>query len=173
MIPFFAAGNEKHGRKEVGIAKTLVFKLLVCVAVCLAVGGLGSLWTSAGVKSWYPSLVKPAFTPPGWLFGPVWTGLYVLMGVAAALVWQKVGWNAALGLFVAQLVLNALWSLLFFRLQSPLLGLIGIVALWAVLLAAVIAFARIERVAGWLLVPYLLWVSFAAVLNAAIFWLNR
>lgn len=127
--------------------------------------------------AWYATLRKPAITPPGWVFGPVWTALYLMMAVAALLVWLQ-GWRTpgvktALVLFAVQLVLNLLWSPAFFGMQSPVAGLIVIIPLWAAVLATTMAFFRVSTVAGFLLVPYILWVSFAAVLNYLIFALNR
>ncbi|MBC7187346.1 MAG: tryptophan-rich sensory protein [Calditrichaeota bacterium] len=156
------------------LSKALVVKLVVAIGVCLLAGVLGSVFTSSGVRTWYPTLNKPPFTPPGWLFGPVWTVLYILMGVAAALVWHKsLGVNTALAVFVVQLVLNVLWSLFFFGLRLPAVALVDIVLLWGAILATLVLFWRMQPAAGLLLVPYLLWVSFATVLNAAIVWLNR
>lgn len=156
------------------LSKALVLKLVVAIGVCLLAGVLGSVFTSSGVGTWYPTLNKPSFTPPGWLFGPVWTVLYILMGVAVALVWHKsIGIDAALAVFVVQLVLNVLWSLFFFGLRLPALALVDIVLLWGAIVATLVLFWRMQPAAGLLLVPYLLWVSFATVLNAAIVWLNR
>jgi len=155
--------------------KSLVV-LALFIAVCLGVAGAGGLSTAGSVQQWYPSLQKPAWTPPSWLFGPVWTTLYLMMAFAAWLVWRKrkeENVKAALGLFVFQLVLNAAWSPLFFGLQNPLAGLLDIVPLWAAILATVIYFRRISAVAAALLVPYLLWVGYATALNAAIWWLNK
>ncbi len=124
---------------------------------------------------WYAQLVQPALTPPGWLFAPVWTVLYALMGVAAWLVWQRAGLTAAawpLTLFVLQLILNGLWSYLFFGLQRPGLAFLDILALWLTVLATLLAFWRYHRPAGQLLLPYLLWLSFAAYLNLAFWRLN-
>jgi translocator protein len=125
--------------------------------------------------AWYQALEKPPWTPPGWLFGPVWTILYAMMGVAAWLVWRERGFSgapAALGLFLLQLVLNAAWSWLFFGLRRPDLAALEILILWAAIAATIVAFWRVRPLAGWLLVPYLLWVSFAAALNVAIWRLN-
>lgn len=156
------------------LARTLLLKVVVGIALCLLVGMIGGLFTSAGVKTWYPTLIKPWFTPPSVLFGPVWTVLYVLMGVAVALVWHKsTGMNAALIIFGVQLVLNVLWSLFFFQLRAPALALLDIVLLAAVLIVTTILFWRIAVAAGALLLPYLLWVGFATVLNASLVWLNR
>lgn len=125
--------------------------------------------------AWYAALNKPAWSPPGWLFGPVWTLLYVLMAVAAWLVWREGGWarqRRALALYCGQLVLNAAWTPLFFGLRQPGWALIEIVLLWVAILATLVAFARVRRPAAWLLAPYLGWVSFAAFLNFTLWRLN-
>lgn len=145
------------------------------VAACLAIGALGALVTAPAIASWYPILAKPSFNPPNWIFGPVWTTLYILMAIAAWLVWRSAGLPAArtaLLLFVLQLALNSVWSLLFFGLHRIDLALIDIVLLLAAIVATTLAFLRHSRVAAWLLVPYLAWVSFATVLNFAIWRLN-
>ena len=151
-------------------------KLVVALAAPLAVGGLSGFATSKGVETWYPTLLKPSFNPPSWVFGPVWTALYILMGVAAYLVWRKGlatdGVRPALTLFAVQLLLNGLWSLLFFGLQAPGWALVEIVFLWLAIVATLIAFRGVASAAGWLLAPYLAWVSFAAILNASIWSLN-
>ena len=147
-------------------------KYLVLAAfliLCLAVGGGAGFLTSQSVLTWFPTLVKPSFNPPAWLFAPVWTTLYIMMAVAAWLVWLRKG---SLVLFFVQLALNFAWSLLFFGLHSPALALLDIVALWIAILLTLIGFWKMDRRAGWLLVPYLAWVSFASVLNASIWWLN-
>ena len=126
--------------------------------------------------AWYEQLVKPAWTPPGWLFGPVWTVLYGLMGVAAWLVWKRRGFAGApnaLGAFIVQLALNAAWSWLFFGLRRPGLALLDILLLWAAIAITALLFWRHRGLAAALLVPYLLWVSFAACLNFEIWRLNR
>jgi benzodiazapine receptor len=140
-------------------------------------GVIGAIFTTPAVPTWYAALKKPAFTPPGWVFSPVWIALYLLMGVSAFMVWSK-GWGEgrvrmALGLFVVQLVLNALWSLMFFGLRSPLAGFVNILALWIFILLTMLYFFKVSTTAGTLLVPYILWVSFAAVLNFSILVLNR
>jgi translocator protein len=125
--------------------------------------------------AWYASLEQPAWAPPDWVFGPVWTALYATMGVAAWLVWRTWGFTGArlaLGLYVVQLVLNGMWSWIFFGLQRPGLALVEILALWVAIVATTVAFWRIRRPAGLLLLPYLAWVAFAALLNAAIWRLN-
>lgn len=141
------------------------------VVLSLLPGAFGSQFPPG---EWYAALAKPAWTPPSWVFGPVWTLLYVLMGVAAWLVWDRHR-NAARGaltLFVLQLIVNAAWSWLFFGLRSPAVAFAGIVLLWALILATVIAFRRLRPPAAALLLPYLAWVTFAAALNFAIWRLN-
>lgn len=150
--------------------------LLLSIAVCLAVAGSGAIFTAGSVRHWYPTLHKPSWTPPSWLFGPVWTILYLMMAIAAWLVWRRrefVNVNGSLELFAFQLVLNAAWSPLFFGLKNPLAGLLDIVPLWAAILATLASFWKISPIAGTLLVPYWLWVSFAAALNFAIWKMNR
>jgi len=140
-----------------------------------AASAIGGLATAANVRTWYPTLVKPDWNPPSWVFGPVWTLLYILMAVAAWRVWRRrdvAGARAALLGHGLQLVLNAAWSLLFFGLHNPGAALIEIVVLWALLAWLFARFRRIDPVAGWLWLPYLLWVSFATILNATIWYLN-
>lgn len=149
--------------------------LLLWVALCLAAGGLGGLVTTPAIPTWYAQLEKPAWTPPGWLFGPAWTTLYLLMAVAAWLVWRRGGFagqRRPLTLFLVQLALNAAWSFLFFGLRNPGLGLAEIVVLWAMIVATLLAFRRVSTAAALLLVPYLLWVTFATALNFEIWRLN-
>jgi benzodiazapine receptor len=154
-----------------------IWKLVVSIVACLAAGAIGSIFTRSAIPTWYVTLEKPFFNPPNWLFAPVWTLLYVLMGIAAFLVWRR-GLESrqvriALIVFLIQLVLNALWSVAFFGLESPLYGLIVIVVLWVAILFTVLRFFSISFVASVLLWPYLLWVTFAAVLNESIWLLNR
>lgn len=156
-------------------------RLLGSILVCQGAGGVGAVFTIEGLKDWYPSLQKPAFNPPNGVFGPVWTTLYLLMGIAEYLVSRQVGpdpQTAALvrraqGLFALQLSLNVGWSFLFFKLRSPLAALIELLALWVAIALTIATFARLSRLAAGLLVPYLLWTTFAGVLNGAIWWLNR
>lgn len=141
-----------------------------------AAAAIGSWSTFENVRTWYPTLAKPTWTPPGWLFGPVWSVLYVAMAVAAWRVWRMQSGAAARGvlrLYGAQLGLNALWSVLFFGLRRPDLALVDIGALWLLLVLALGRFWRVDRIAGGLWAPYVVWVSFASALNAAIWWLNR
>lgn len=152
-------------------------KLIFALLVTQLAGVFGSFFTIPAIDSWYATLAKPALTPPGWLFGPVWLTLYLSMGIALYLVWKedtkRHAVQQALSLFSLQLIVNAVWSTLFFGLQSPLWALADILVLWLLLIATILAFWRIRRPAAYLLIPYLLWVSFAAYLNAAIYFLNR
>jgi translocator protein len=144
-------------------------RLILCILVCLGAAGIGSLLTTPALSRWYASLRKPSWTPPNWLFGPVWTILFVAMAIAAWLVWRKVGLSAApMQLFLLQLLLNVAWSALFFRLRSPGLAFAEIVMLWFAILATSIEFWRAVPAAGWLLLPYLIWVSYATALNFSI-----
>lgn len=151
--------------------------LLVAVAVCEGVGIVSAFFTTRAIPTWYATLTKPSFNPPSWVFGPVWTVLYALMGVAAFLVWREglssPGARAALTLFALQLALNFAWSWLFFGIQQPGWALVEIVALWIAIAGTIVAFFPISRAAGWLMTPYLVWVSFAAGLNFALWRLNR
>ncbi len=152
-------------------------RLIISLLIPQLVGGIAGIATARSVRDWYPHLKKPFFNPPNWVFGPAWTLLYILMGVALYRVWgmgvddPQVRW--ALLLFAIQMGLNGLWSILFFGLRSPGLGLIEVVFLWLAVLGTTIAFGSLDPVSWYLLVPYLAWVSFAAVLNAAVWWLNR
>ena len=152
-------------------------KLAGSIVLCMLAGFIGSFATRPKIPGWYASLQKPSFNPPPWLFGPVWTLLYILMGIALFLIWRKGlaagGVKIALLVFFLQLILNAFWSFAFFGAQSPLAGLVVIIALWATIAGTIAAFAPLSRVAAVLLVPYILWVSFAAILNASIYVLNR
>ena len=157
-------------------SRSVIWMLLFFVAVCLGVAGLGAIATATSVRDWYPALRKPSWNPPAWIFGPVWTVLYLMMAIAAWLVWRKQGFDGAagtLGLFALQLALNALWSPLFFGLRNPLAGLVDIVPLWAAILATLVCFWKISPLAGALLAPYWLWVSFATALNFMIWRINR
>lgn len=155
---------------------TNFFKLIIAVAVCELAGVIGSVFTVSAIPDWYAGLVKPALNPPSWVFGPVWTTLYFLMGIAAFLLWRK-GFERkdvkmALGLFSVQLFLNAIWSIIFFGLHNPGWALVDIILLWLAIIWTIIVFYRISRSTAWLLAPYILWVSFAAYLNYSIWMLN-
>jgi len=151
--------------------------IIVAIVVCELAGIIGTVFTTPSIPGWYAGLTKPSFNPPNWIFGPVWTTLYALMGVAAYLVFSKglktPGVKAALAVFAAQLVLNTLWSIVFFGAHRILGAVVVIVLLWAMILATILLFHKISRPAAYLLVPYLLWVSFAAVLNISLYALNR
>ncbi len=153
-----------------------VMWLALCIAICELAGIIGSIFTVSAIPSWYAGLAKPALNPPSWVFGPVWTILYALMGVALFLLIkrgrQHPKWKIALSLFGAQLLANALWSVLFFGAHSPFMALINIVILWILIVGTIICFYRISKPAAYLLAPYLIWVSFATYLNYMIFRLN-
>jgi benzodiazapine receptor len=164
------------GEIRAGGRMTTFLTLFGAIILCILAGFVGSLVTVTGPGSWYDLLTKPSFNPPSWLFFPVWTVLYVLMGVSLFLVLmeRRKGQDVSLPLvlFGIQLVLNVLWSFLFFYFESTLLGLAGIILLWIFIAATIVAFSRINRVAAVFLLPYIVWVSFAAVLNYALFMLN-
>lgn len=152
-----------------------VVKLLLSIALSFVAGGIGSLATVPNIPTWYAALEKPFFNPPNWVFGPVWTLLYVLMGVSLYLIWINKGKKpkqSAYNLFGAQLVLNALWSIVFFGLHQPWLAVIVIMALLTTLTLTIRSFAPYSKMAAWLLVPYIAWVSFATTLNISIALLN-
>ncbi len=167
--------------------KSFIIKALILVTVCEIVGIIAGLATAEGVTSWFQTIEKPFFNPPGWLFAPVWTLLYFLMGLAAALVWHKGTDNGkeqifemgsdkvriALGLFGIQLILNFCWSFLFFKYHLLLIAFIEIITMLVFIVLTTIHFYRIHKLAGILMLPYILWVSFASVLNFSLWWLNK
>jgi tryptophan-rich sensory protein len=149
--------------------------LAATLAVCLVTEAVGGLLTAASVRGWYQTLRKPAWTPPDWVFMPVWTLLFLLMAVSAWLVWNRAGVRAArwgLALFLAQLALNAAWSGLFFALRRPDLAFIEIIVLWVAIAATMLSFGRVSLPAAALLAPYLVWVTYATALNGTIWWMN-
>ena len=153
-------------------------KIIYCVAICLTVGYLSSNVTQSSITTWYPIIKKPVYNPPNWVFAPVWTLLFIMMGIAAGLIWNKLETNKDLvkkGLFffTIQLLLNALWSYLFFGLNNILLALIEIILLWLIIYETFHVFKQIDKRASYLLIPYLGWVGFATILNGSIYWLNR
>jgi benzodiazapine receptor len=153
--------------------KTL--KLILCLAIPLAIGSISGIATAAGIKSWYLTLNKPIFNPPNYLFGPVWTILYLLMGTSFYLILQTPKneiRTRAIIIFCVQLGLNFLWSFLFFKFQLVGIAFIEILLIWASILTMVITFYKLNKTAALLQIPYLMWVSFASVLNGAIWWLN-
>ncbi len=152
--------------------RSSAFGLVLWLLAALAAGLIGSQFMPG---EWYASLAKPSWNPPSSVFGPVWTILYLLMGIAAWMVWRDAGFSGArlaLSLFIVQLVLNALWSYLFFGLQQPMLAFVEIIVLWCAILATLLAFWQVRPLAGALLIPYLCWVSFAAALNYQLWRLN-
>lgn len=153
-----------------------LLKLIASIIICQLAGFIGSLFTSPAIPTWYETLRKPSFNPPNWLFSPVWITLFLLMGISLFLVWKK-GMKerivkVGLSLFAIQLMLNILWSILFFGLKSPLLAFIEIIILWFAILLTILKFFKISKPAGLLLLPYILWVSFAAFLNFFLWNLN-
>lgn len=150
--------------------------LIGFLAASFTAATVGGTATASSVETWYPWVKKPGWNPPAWIFGPVWTLLFILMSVAAWRIWQRrqqPNANRALGLFFVSLGLNALWSVLFFGLQRPDLAFVEVIVLLILLVVILRRFCAIDRVTGWLWLPYVLWVSFATVLNGTIVWLNR
>ncbi len=152
------------------------FKLITAIVVSELAGIIGSFFTVSAIPTWYTTLAKPSLNPPSWIFGPVWMTLYLLMGIAVFLVWNK-SWDRkdvrkALAVFGLQLVLNAVWSIIFFGLHSPLWALVDIALMWLTIIWTMVLFYKISKPAMWLLVPYILWVSFASYLNYSIWILN-
>lgn len=150
-------------------------KLIVAVILTVGIGSLGGIFTATEVNTWYAGIQKPSFNPPSWVFAPVWTLLYLLMGVSVYLVWKQplsTARRAATGVFIVQFVFNFLWSFIFFKLHLIGWALAEIIVMWVLILITIGQFARLSRTAAWLLVPYLAWVSFATVLTAAIYRLN-
>ncbi len=149
-------------------------KLIGSIAISNLAGFLGSLSTISSIPTWYAGLQKPSFNPPNWVFGPVWTMLYTLMGISFYLIWTSKSKlkNTAMIIFGIQLLLNAIWSPLFFGLKNPLLAFIDIILMWISIVATIIIFYKIKPMAAYLLIPYILWVSFAALLNFSLWQLN-
>ncbi len=156
--------------------KNKLWKLIAAIIICQVAAVIGSVFTAPSIPTWYASIQKPDFNPPNWVFAPVWTTLFLLMGISLYLVWdrglEKKGVKLAVYVFGIQLALNVVWSLLFFGLQNPFFAFVEIVFLWIAILVNIILFYRISRKAGIILVPYILWVSFAAFLNYSVWVLN-
>lgn len=156
--------------------KSNIIKLIISIVLPQVAGGIGSLFTMTSVTTWYVGLNKASFNPPGWIFGPVWTALYLMMGIALFLIWreglQRQDIRRAVALFGIQLALNLLWSFMFFYLKMPFAAFVEIILLWISILITILAFIRISKWAGILLIPYLLWVSFASILNFYLWRLN-
>lgn len=150
-----------------------IFRLIASIVICQGAGIIGAVFTVSAIKDWYLFLNKPSFSPPNWLFGPVWTTLYFLMGISLYWIWIKKQTGNALKIFILHLILNASWSLVFFGLHNIFLALINIVVLWILILLVIVKFYKIERKASLILIPYLLWVSFATILNYNIWLLNK
>jgi benzodiazapine receptor len=154
-----------------------IIKLIISVVACEGAGSIGAVFTTPAIPTWYAGLKKPAFTPPNSVFGPIWITLYLLMGVAVFAVWREgfnqEGVSIAFGVFWGQLVLNILWSVIFFGFRSLLGGMVIILLLWIAILVSIITFFGVSPVAGGLLIPYIVWVSIAANLNVQIWMLNR
>ena len=148
-------------------------KLVISIGVCLLVGFIAGMFTSTSIDTWYSTLTKPFFNPPNWVFGPAWTILYIMMGIALYLVWNASNNRIAVTFFVIQLALNFLWSFLFFALENPLIAFIEILLLLGMIILTAVQFYPVSRTAAFLLIPYILWVIFASVLNFRIYWLNR
>jgi benzodiazapine receptor len=154
-----------------------ILRIVTVIMTCLAVGYISSLVTRENIPTWYADLNKPFFNPPNWVFAPVWTLLYIMMGLAAGLVWNKIDTNEknvkkAFLFFLIQLALNALWSYLFFGLRNPMLASFEIIVLWLMIYETYIQFKKIDKVSGYLLLPYLAWVSFATLLTFSVWYLN-
>ena len=168
----YSKHQEQHSDGKIKNITRLIASILICQLAAL----IGSAFNSASINTWYTTINKPGFLPPNWLFPVVWTILFIMMGVSLYLVWKenirKKAVKSALAAFAVQLVLNILWSFFFFTLRSPLLGLIEIIVLWAAILVTILRFYKVSKAAAYLLIPYILWVTFAAVLNISILFLN-
>lgn len=155
-----------------------IIRIAVVLTTCLLVGYFSGMVTRDSITTWYPTLVKPSFNPPNWVFAPVWTILYIMMGVAGGIVWNRLeqepeNVKKAFTFFIIQLALNAAWSVIFFYFHNPFLALIEVILFWLLIFETHIQFKKIDKTAGLLFIPYLAWVSFATILNASIWWLNR
>jgi tryptophan-rich sensory protein len=153
-----------------------IWKLIIAILVSEGAGIIGSFFTVSAIQTWYKTLIRPQLAPPNWVFGPVWTTLFLLMGIAARLVWKqglaRGNVKLALAIFLIQLALNVIWSVIFFGGRNPGGAFIEIIFLWVAILATIVTFARVSSPAAWLLVPYIAWVTFAGYLNFAIWKLN-
>lgn len=152
-------------------------KLTLSILVCFLAGGIGTIFTSSAIPTWFSTLDKPFFNPPNYLFAPVWTILYILMGISVYLIWNK-GFKTkkvrdAVYIFGIQLILNTIWSPVFFGAHNLFLAFVIIVVLWIYIVKTIKAFAKIDKFSAYLLYPYLIWVTFASILNFSIWFLNR
>jgi benzodiazapine receptor len=163
--------------KEPALSLNDIIKLIVSILACFAAAGIGSLFTFKAIPNWYAGLKKPPYTPPNWAFGPVWTILYILMGISVFIVWRKGlttdGALLAFILFCIQLAVNAIWSIIFFGMKSKGGGVITIIVLWLLIVATMTASFRVSGWAGLLLIPYIVWVSIASYLNIGVWLLNK
>lgn len=153
-----------------------IFKFIISILIPLAVGAIAGYFTSSSVDGWFATINKPSFNPPNWVFAPVWTTLYIMMGIAFFLVWKSdsaiMTRRSAIAAYIMQLALNFLWSFVFFYAHQPGWALVNIILLWLMILETIILFRKLSTAAAWLLIPYICWVSFATVLNFAIWKLN-
>lgn len=154
--------------------KSLILKITFCVVLCLALGLLSGFSTIDSINNWYQFIKKPSWNPPNWLFAPVWTSLYILMGIAVALVWHSSDQNkkTAIGIFIVQFVLNLAWSFIFFNMHQVGWAFAEIITMLFFIFLTILLFYKINKTAAWLMLPYLCWVSFATVLNGTIWYLN-
>jgi translocator protein len=153
-----------------------IITIIICIALPLIVGSISGIATSGNITTWYATLNKPVFNPPNYLFGPVWTALYLIMGISLFMIWKSPSGDArnyALAIFCVQLVLNFTWSFIFFHFKQTGWAFFEIILVWISVLVMIIIFQRINKTAALLQIPYLLWVTFASVLNGAIWWLNK
>ena len=174
-IPAPRSSTDTPGIQPERTLRAQILGLVVSLTICAVASGIGGIITAGSVTTWYRTLQKPFFNPPDWVFAPVWTTLFVMMAVAAWRVWRVRHWpstKTALMLHATQLVLNVMWSALFFGARSPGAALVDVVILLAFVLLTARAFHAIDRVAAWLMVPYAVWVAFATLLNVAIWRLN-
>ena len=151
-------------------------RLIICLAIPLLIGSISGYLTVQGLNGWYTTLVKPSFNPPNFIFGPVWTTLYLVMGISLYMIWSdrySPFRNRALVTFAVQLFLNFWWSILFFQFHSPVTALGEIILMWFSILYMIVAFRKVKPIAAYIQIPYLLWVSFATILTASIWWLNK
>jgi benzodiazapine receptor len=158
------------------LKKSNILKLVISLLLPLSIGAISGIFTSDAIPGWYETLKQPSFNPPNWVFGPVWTTLYFLMGISLFLIWKQVSdkeRNRALLVFIIQLILNFGWSFLFFYFHQIGLAMVDIVLLWLSIIFMILLFYRIKSMAAFINIPYLLWVTFASILNAAYYFLNK
>ncbi len=155
--------------------QSLILKSILCIIICVTLGSVSGILSGSGMTDWYQNLNKPFFQPPSWVFGPAWTILYTLMGIAIARIWHQPDSSLksrAIRIFISQFVLNLIWTPIFFALKQPLIALIIIIMLWILILLTIRSFKKVNPLSAILLIPYILWVSFATILNGSIVYLN-